>query len=798
MVRMAPDRSGAAPTADSQPWSRSSRTEPHPRRSSASVIEPTTNRYQRLSPGRERAVRGMFVLATVVGLAYLGWRLAFTLNPEAMTFSILLWVAEAWTLVTALMLFVVAWEPFHREPPPPPPPGRSVDVFVPTLNEPVWIVRRTLIGAIAIDYPHKTWLLDDADRPEMRELAAELGVGYLPREGSEGAKAGHINAAMAETDGEFIVLLDADHVAVPTFLDETLGYFEDELVAFVQTPQEFYNVDSFEHDLDRRQRQVWHEQTLFYRLIQPGKDRWNASFFCGSSGVLRRAAIEDVGGFPEETITEDIHLSILIHAAGWKSVFQRKPLAFGLSPQTAVAFQTQRLRWGQGGMQVLKKANPLTLRGLSPMQRVNYMASMLPWFDGWQKLVFYAAPPVFLFSGVLPIQAHWLVFAAAFLVTYTLLLTATKLGARGTAKLMLSDSFSAASFATNIKATLGLFTRKRLKFAVTDKEGQARVPVRVALGPLLVILVTTIAVAVGTFRFVAGFEDRALAYWVNIFWSALNAGILGYATWRMLATRERREVHRFWGDVPVEWWSPAGTAGLAIMEDVSEGGARLRVQGDIPDGQVRVRLWPSRYQILTGDVAWRREAGDGHVVGLSWRTQAPWGQPGDMAATGALFLQPRLLHALETPADGRPSPLLGMDREALVPFRHLEGDQDVGVLQQTGPRGAQVEMISPLRQGQRVRIAPWDGDHVWRATVADVHRFEFPPFRVYTAELVDLVKDGSRVPGMDPPAVRERLLTPQPNRGSEGAGAEGSAAKPAGAPVSQPTEISVRSSARVP
>jgi cellulose synthase/poly-beta-1,6-N-acetylglucosamine synthase-like glycosyltransferase len=123
-----------------------------------------------------------------------------------------------------------------------------------------------------------------------------LGIGYIRREGNEQAKAGNLNHALEVTEGEFILQLDADHVPMADILHRLLGFFEDPKVAFVQSPQDFYNDDSFTHDVDEQGRRIWEEQRIFFTIIQPGKDRWNAAFFCGSCGIIRRSAFEEIGG----------------------------------------------------------------------------------------------------------------------------------------------------------------------------------------------------------------------------------------------------------------------------------------------------------------------------------------------------------------------------------------------------------------------------------------------------------------------------------------------------------------------
>lgn len=199
-----------------------------------------------------------------------------------------------------------------------------------------------------------------------------------------------------------IAVFDADHAPRRDFLTQTLGYFEDAAVAFVQTPQDYYNLDSYQHRGSGTSGRIWTEQALFFRVIQRGKDCWNAAFFCGSCAVVRRSALERIGGFATGTITEDLQTSIRLHAAGFRSIYHAQPLAFGLAPESIEPFITQRVRWGQGAMHVWRSEGIVGNSGLTWAQRLNYLASVLTYFDGWQKAVFYFAPVVVLMTGKLP------------------------------------------------------------------------------------------------------------------------------------------------------------------------------------------------------------------------------------------------------------------------------------------------------------------------------------------------------------------------------------------------------------
>ena len=223
-------------------------------------------KHQSLEPARQVLV---VVYLAVAGWYFL-WRLG-TFNPQALVFSWVIYVAEVYGILTVLLHLFMTWNLSERQAPAP-GAGLTVDVFIPTLNEPLGMLRRTLLAAIHMDYPHRTWVLDDGARPEVAALAEALGCRYLSRRSNEDAKAGNLNQALAHSAADYVAVFDADHVPKREFLTRTLGYFQDRKVAFVQTPQDFYNLDSYQHRWRKPHRAVWTEQSLFFRVIQRGKD----------------------------------------------------------------------------------------------------------------------------------------------------------------------------------------------------------------------------------------------------------------------------------------------------------------------------------------------------------------------------------------------------------------------------------------------------------------------------------------------------------------------------------------------
>jgi cellulose synthase (UDP-forming) len=539
------------------------------------------------NPVHEGMTRGqtLVVLAYLIAAGfYLGWR-PTTFNPDAPVFSAIVYGAEVFGLLAALMHLFMVWRLTVRVPPAV-APGLAVDVFITTYNEPVDMVHRTLSAAMRIRYPHQTWLLDDGNRPEMCALAVQVGANYLARTRNTGAKAGNLNNALAHAKGEFVAVFDADHAPLPEFLDRMLGYFADSKVAFVSSPQDFYNLDSFQHPNGTQGRQVWNEQSLFFRVIQRGKDYWNSAFFCGTCGVLRRRALEDIGLFSTDTITEDLDTSIKIHRKGWKSVYHAESLAFGVAPNDLVPFLRQRLRWGQGAMQVLKRQGfVLFARGLSLPQRINYFASIFMYFDGWPKVVLYFAPAIVLLTGLLPVVNVSWEFLARFIPYYILTFWVFEEAGRGYGHSVQVERYNMSRFAIFAWSTFGLF-RKKLRFQVTDKStdstgasAQAR---RILLPQRVVLLANLCAIVLGTVLFLTLDWISTGVFVSNVLWAVVNlalaVSVIGLARrgWEF----KRRE-YRFPVPLSATITLADGTKVSGVMDDVSHMG--FRFYGPFPD-----------------------------------------------------------------------------------------------------------------------------------------------------------------------------------------------------------------------
>ncbi len=534
----------------------------------------------------EQARRVLAVVAVLVSIHYLYWRQAETFNPLAPVFSWCLYGAEVFGFVTTVLFYFTVWRPRERAAPPP-LADRTVDVLVPTKNEPVAVLRTTLLACNDLRYPHRTLVLDDGARPEVEALCTELGCVYLARRSSEGAKAGNLNFGLRHSTAEFVALFDADHVPLPGFIDRLIGYFADETVGVVQVPQEFYNVDSIQHRWDRKGKRIWAEQYLFFSVIQPGKDAWNAAFFVGSCAILRRKALDDIGGFPTGSITEDMLTSIRIHARGWASVYHREFLAYGIAAQTLAPFAIQRQRWGVGNWQVFVKANPLFLPGLSLPQRLCYLASMIYPLEGLQKIIFYATPPIALVTGVLPMRALDAEYLLHFVPYFAISTWAFNEMARGVGGQVMLEQYSMAKYFTYLETmVIPLIPGKGKVFRVTPKARELVGSAGLVLPQLAVLMASLAATAWAVVELLLGRRSDGFIVAVNSFWALFNGGlaatIVGFGSTK---ARHRRGEFRV-PEILLASWRAAGDGveRFGVVEDLTPDGAALISVGRVPDG----------------------------------------------------------------------------------------------------------------------------------------------------------------------------------------------------------------------
>ncbi|MGD1942980.1 MAG: glycosyltransferase [Leptolyngbyaceae cyanobacterium] len=532
----------------------------------------------------------IIVIAILLGLLlrYLSWRILSTLNlatPLSGTLSILLLVMELLGVTGSIIQLVLLLRVSDRRPQADQLQGEviagrytpRVDVFIPTYDEPAFILRRTVIGCQAMDYPDTTvYLLDDTRRPAIQALAAELGCEYLTRPDNHHAKAGNLNHAIAQTSGELIVSFDADFVPTRNFLWRTVGFFQDPQVALVQTPQSFYNPDPIARNLGL-EGILTPDEEVFYRQIQPMRDGVGGVVCSGTSFVVRRAALEATGGFVTESLSEDYFTAVRLAAQGNQVIYLEEKLSAGLAAETIAAHATQRIRWAQGTLQAFFiESTPLTIPGLTPIQRLAHLEGLLHWFSSIPRIVFLLMPLAYTFLQVIPIQASTAEVLYFFLPYYLVQLTVFSWLNHRARSALLSDVYTLVLVfplaATVIQALLQPFSQG---FHVTPKGISRQRFVfnwKLAWPLLIVFFLTAISLwrNLGWCLAMMGGSDyypRGLA--LGWMWSAYNLIMLAIALLILL-------------DVP----TPQNDVWLALRRVV-----RLVVETPEATGQIRLTSW---------------------------------------------------------------------------------------------------------------------------------------------------------------------------------------------------------------
>jgi cellulose synthase (UDP-forming) len=493
-------------------------------------------------------------------LRYLHWRLFHTLNvleTGGLFISLSLWAAELYAFSTVVLLFIQVGTGWRHKPARPPELSQgfapTVDIFIPIYSESCEILEKTLIGAVAMKYGYKQiYVLDDSHRDEVAQLAGRFGATYI-KGPKKHAKAGNLNHALTKTDGELIVVFDTDHIPVTTFLAETVPFFADPKMGFVQTPHHFYNQDIFQRALGAGPR-IPNEQDLFNHAIQGGRQRWHGSFFVGSGAVFRRVAITELNGFNLMSITEDIHTSQHLHAKGWKSAFVDKDLAVGLTAENLASYIVQRRRWMLGCLQIFFKDNPLLCRGLSLRHRIGYFASLYYFFFPIARVIFWITPLYFLLFHLHPIFADVSILVA-YLLPFMIVLpmmSATLLP--GWPRLMWSSLYEGAVSFPLFRSMFDLLLPKNLGFKVTPKgllSEQRSFDWRSSASLAIAIAITLAAIGKGLWEFwYFGIEQDA--YFFNISWASVNLLTLLVGLLMAWEKPQRRIEERILKSVPFE------------------------------------------------------------------------------------------------------------------------------------------------------------------------------------------------------------------------------------------------------
>jgi cellulose synthase/poly-beta-1,6-N-acetylglucosamine synthase-like glycosyltransferase len=499
------------------------------------AIESTTTTSDRTSKGPDdmswRPMQRSTRVAVFAALAVTLFYMIFLLNP-AYRGNTWVWVlvlfAEGITIFNALAMW---WTVLVHTPHPDPPEvyawrrrllsgelKPTIDVFITVYGEPLEIVLVTVRAARDMAVEHRTWVLDDGSSDEVRDAAAAEGVGYLRRKEHLHAKAGNINAALRRTDGEFVVILDADHVPSPDFLVRALPHMQDPGVAFVQTPQAFPSARGLVAEGSAE------SQKIFYELVLPGRNYFNAVFCVGTNVIFRRAALEEIGGMYIASNSEDIWTSIELHRRGWRSFFVPEVLARGLAPDSLLSYFKQQFRWAYGAFEVMLRGGLWRGKGLTVDQRFQYLLAGVNYLLSLAALILMCLPAVYLLFGLSPIRSDistWLVHYAPF---YLLIMLVTVMQLGGFKPAAIVTSIGAAP--VHVKALVMAIFKRKVRWTVTNAGPTGLPGVELVLPHVALLLLNAVAVAVGISMLPLRGTDVA-AVGLSIGWAVIYVLVLG-------------------------------------------------------------------------------------------------------------------------------------------------------------------------------------------------------------------------------------------------------------------------------
>lgn len=603
--------------------------------------------------------RSVILLLAVLTAHYLLWRVSASLDlsgPLPAGLGLTMLVAEAWLLLSGLLPLALAWRPFperQREADAVERRWRrsgwrpEVDILVPTYGEPLPVLERCLIGCQRLSYPHRTiWVLDDSGRESVAQLAERWGARCLQRPLRSHAKAGNLNHGLRHARGELVVVFDADFVPQVHFLERTLGWLLDPAVALVQTPQTYFNTDPRVRHL-ALEDWLLPEEESFYAWIQPARESWGAVICAGTSFVVRRSALDAVGGFREGSLSEDFVTGIALCGRGQKLLYLDEKLSAGLAAESLGGFIRQRRRWAAGTLQSLRLAEgPLRQAGLAPLQRLALIEGAFHWINPLPRLLLLLMPLAFGLLAVMPVRFSDEAVLLRLLPLWCTLLLVVGWLQRDSRHALLGE-FTAWATAVPLAAqVLRSLAGRALPFQVTPKHrstnrGAFHRPTGLPLLALLCLACLNLALLLRTIPV----GPARLGWGVAVSWSALSLVCL------LIALRICWEPPR---PDPTPWLALEGPVDLAVgegpwhpcrFEALSERGVELRLAGPAPDREaiatadttvpLRVR-WPGGPGGGEG-LAAGLEARQGGRLALTW---APLGDAERAELVQWIFCRP--------------------------------------------------------------------------------------------------------------------------------------------------------------
>jgi cellulose synthase (UDP-forming) len=508
-------------------------------------------------------------------------------------------LAEVYAFIILFLGYVQTVWPLRRTPVPLPDDPQvwpSVDLLIPTYNEPLSVVKYTALASMNIDWPAdklNVYILDDGKRDEFRQFAEEAGIGYMTRDDNAHAKAGNINHALARLHSPFVAIFDCDHVPTRSFLQMAMGWFlHDRKLAMLQTPHHFYSPDPFERNLGQF-REIPNEGELFYGIVQDGNDFWNATFFCGSCAVLRRKALDPIGGMAVETVTEDAHTSLRLQMNGWNTAYINIPQAAGLATERLSGHLKQRIRWARGMIQVMRTDNPLFAKGLKLAQRLCYFNAMAHFLFALPRLIFLTAPLIYLVLGQVNVPGYWAAILA-YALPHLFLSSITNSRIQGNHRYSFWNEIYETALAPYIflPTLLALINPRFGNFDVTAKGGVVNkqfFDTRIARPFLFLMGINLLGLLMSIPRlryiplpYISELYDgnHVGTIVMNLVWAGFNTMILGVVAAVAWESQQRRQTVRVQMAVPVGVRTPGGNTVQGVTRDLSSGGVMMSMERD--------------------------------------------------------------------------------------------------------------------------------------------------------------------------------------------------------------------------
>ncbi|WP_448111038.1 UDP-forming cellulose synthase catalytic subunit [Pseudomonas lini] len=540
------------------------------------------------------AILTLITLSLIASLRYMYWRLSDTLDFDRWqdaVFGYGLVLAELYALLVLVFGYVQTAWPLHRKPQilqQAPDQWPTVDIFIPTYNEALSIVKLVVLASQAIDWPEaklRVHVLDDGRREEFRIFCEQIGVNYITRDNNQHAKAGNLNEALKVTDGEFIAVFDADHVPTRSFLQVTMGwFFKDPNLALLQTPHFFYSPDPFEKNLDTF-RSVPNEGELFYGLVQDGNDLWNATFFCGSCAVMRRTHLLEVGGIATETVTEDAHTALKLNRRGFNTAYLAIPQAAGLATENLSRHIRQRVRWARGMAQIFRTDNPLLGKGLNLGQRICYLNAMMHFFYSLPRLVFLTAPLAYLIFDAQIFHASALM-VMVYVLPHIFHSSLTNSSIQGRFRHSFWNEVYESVLAWYIMrpVLLALIKPSLGTFNVTDKGGTIKNDYfdwKLARPYIVLLTLNMLGLVIGSVKLIGSDSAEVATLLINLAWTLYNIIIVSTAVAVATESSQVRTEPRVPADLPVRVYRQDGTWFDCTTQNFSQNGVGLNLPGDI-------------------------------------------------------------------------------------------------------------------------------------------------------------------------------------------------------------------------